>query len=62
MLDLSETEDVLKTFTANTVEAIERSIFGSPTYVVNGDMFYGQDRLELIERALNKPFRYDIKK
>ena len=43
-------------YEANTVEAIERSVFGSPTYFVDGDMFYGQDRLELVERALTKPF------
>jgi len=59
---LSETEDILKTFKANTTEAIDRSIFGSPTYIVDGDMFYGQDRLELVERALTKPFQYDTKK
>lgn len=40
----------------NTKEAIERHVFGSPTYFLNGDMFYGQDRLELLERALEKPF------
>ncbi len=43
-------------FKANTDEAIERSVFGSPTYFVDGDMFYGQDRLELVKRALDKPF------
>lgn len=41
---------------ANTAEAIERSVFGSPTYFVEGDMFYGQDHLELIAAALDKPF------
>ena len=41
----------------NTREAIERSVFGSPTYFVDGDMFYGQDHLELVERALERPFK-----
>ena len=62
LLALSETEDILKAFKANTIEAIDRSIFGSTTYIVDGDMFYGQDRLELVERALTKPFQYDTKK
>jgi len=35
----------------NTQEAIERSVFGSPTYFLDGDMFYGQDHLELLEGA-----------
>jgi 2-hydroxychromene-2-carboxylate isomerase len=43
-------------YEANTTEAIERSVFGSPTYFVDGDMFYGQDRLELVDRALSKPY------
>ncbi|SRR6056297_1263969 len=41
---------------ANTDEAIRRSVFGSPTYFVDGDMFYGQDHIELVERALKEPF------
>lgn len=36
----------------NTEEAIARSVFGSPTYFLDGDMFYGQDRLEIIEKTL----------
>lgn len=44
-------------YEANTAEAIERSVFGSPTFFVDGDMFYGQDRLELVERALKQPFK-----
>jgi len=40
----------------NTRDAIARGIFGSPTYFVRGDMFYGQDRLEMVARAIKKPF------
>ncbi len=43
-------------YEANTAEAMERSVFGSPTYFVDGDMFYGQDRLELVERSLRQPY------
>lgn len=45
---------------ANTREAIARSVFGSPTYFVAGDPFYGQDRLDLVERALIRPFASSI--
>jgi 2-hydroxychromene-2-carboxylate isomerase len=44
-------------YEAFTREAIERSVFGSPTYFVAGDMFYGQDRLEMVKRALTRPYR-----
>lgn len=49
-------EDVSSIYAENTAEAIERSVFGSPTYFIDGDMFYGQDRLDMVERALQKPF------
>ncbi len=41
---------------ANTQEAIARHVFGSPTYFVDGDMFYGHDRLFMVERALTQRF------
>ena len=41
---------------ANSEWARRHDVFGSPTYIVDGDAFYGQDRLELIERALQTPF------
>lgn len=33
-------------------EAIDLQVFGAPTYVYNGELFWGQDRLEFLERAL----------
>ena len=30
----------------------EKNIFGSPTYIFNNELFWGQDRLEFLERAL----------
>ena len=48
-------------YRVNTEEAIERSVFGSPTYFVDDDMFYGQDRLEMVERALRKPYASSAK-
>ncbi len=56
LIEAAKTPETGAVLIANTKEAIERSVFGSPTYVVDGDMFYGQDRLELVERAIDKPF------
>ncbi len=36
----------------NTQDAIDRSLFGSPSYVVDGELFWGQDRLEFLQRKL----------
>ena len=57
LLTAAETPEINAVFEANTDEAIERSVFGSPTYFVDGDMFYGQDHLELVERALERPYK-----
>lgn len=39
----------LKTFTE---EAVARGAFGAPTFFVNGEMFFGQDRLDFVAEAL----------
>lgn len=41
-------------FDAFTDEAIERQVFGAPTYVYRQELFWGQDRLDFLERALKK--------
>jgi 2-hydroxychromene-2-carboxylate isomerase len=37
-----------------TDAAIALGIFGAPAFVVDGEMYWGQDRLEFVERALQK--------
>jgi len=54
--DAAQSSAVQAQHQANTDEAIARNIFGSPTYFVGEDMFYGQDRLHMVERALTTPF------
>jgi 2-hydroxychromene-2-carboxylate isomerase len=39
---------------ANTDEVIARGGFGSPTMFVNGEMFFGNDRLPLVREALRR--------
>lgn len=56
LFEAAGAEEIAARYRANTEEAIDRGFFGSPTYVVDGDPFYGQDRLELVARALEKPF------
>ena len=57
LLALAKTTEVTDIYKANTDEVIKRSVFGSPTYFVDGDMFYGQDHLEMVERALERPYK-----
>lgn len=37
-----------------TQEAIDKQVFGAPTYLINGELFWGQDRLDFVDRALAK--------
>ena len=37
---------------ALTQEALAAGVFGAPTYVVDGELFWGQDRLDFLERRL----------
>jgi 2-hydroxychromene-2-carboxylate isomerase len=43
-------------FSQCTEQAIADGVPGSPTYIVDGELFYGQDRLMMVERALERPF------
>ena len=37
---------------AITQEAVERGVFGAPTFFVGGTMHWGQDRLDFVREAL----------
>ena len=39
-------------FEKNTEEAIQRHVFGSPSYVVGDEIFWGQDRLSYLDAYL----------
>lgn len=39
-------------FAANTVEALQQGAWSVPSIVVDGELFYGQDRLEMIDWRL----------
>ena len=40
------------TYDKNIADAIAADVIGSPTYVLNGEVFWGQDRIDLLEDAL----------
>jgi 2-hydroxychromene-2-carboxylate isomerase len=54
-LETMQSDAVKARLRANTQEVIDRGGFGSPTMYVNQtDMYFGNDRLELVEAALKK--------
>lgn len=45
-------EAVKETLKANTDDAVARGAFGAPTFFVGDDMYFGEDRIFLVEHAL----------
>lgn len=45
-------DEVKAALRASTDDALARGVFGAPTFVVDGELFWGQDRLDLVEAAL----------
>ena len=48
----SLTESVAAIYLRNTEEAFAAQVFGVPWFRINGENFWGQDRLEFVEQAL----------
>ncbi len=52
LIKSAETTGVQEQLDKNTDDAIAANVFGAPWYVVDGQAFWGQDRLDFVERAL----------
>ncbi len=48
----SRSPDVQQRYEANTQQAIDAAVFGAPSYVIDGEIFWGQDRLEFVAKKL----------
>lgn len=46
------TGEVARTYAAFTDRAVAAGVFGSPSYVYRGELFWGQDRLDFLEEAV----------
>ena len=52
LLELTQTPAVKERLLANTQRSVERGSFGSPTFFVGDEIFFGKDRLRDVEEAL----------
>lgn len=53
LLDAAESDQVRGRYQADTDEAIARGVFGAPAYLYQEEIFWGQDRLDFLARALD---------
>ena len=52
LLKSSETPSIQAEYDRNTEAAIDAGVFGAPWFVINGEGYWGQDRLDFVDRAL----------
>ena len=53
ILELVQTADVKEELLANTQQSVERGTFGSPTFFVGDEIYFGKDRLRDVEEAIS---------
>jgi 2-hydroxychromene-2-carboxylate isomerase len=52
LLDAADTDAVRSEYHGNTARALAAGVFGSPFYVFADELFWGQDRLDMLEEAI----------
>ncbi|MBA3589359.1 2-hydroxychromene-2-carboxylate isomerase [Methylibium sp.] len=51
-LEASHSQAVQERYETDSQAAVDAGVFGAPSYVVDGEIFWGQDRLDFLERRL----------
>lgn len=51
-LDDAHSQAVHERYEADSRQAIDAGVFGAPSYVIDGEIFWGQDRLDFVARRL----------
>jgi 2-hydroxychromene-2-carboxylate isomerase len=63
LVERSGTDAVSAIYEQNRQDALAADVFGSPAYVLDGEVFWGQDRIELLADALKSgraPYRSQV--
>ena len=45
----AETEEIKNIYLSNSQEAINKGVFGAPSFILDNELFWGQDRLDFLE-------------
>ena len=54
ILEFAQSDVVKKELKKYTEDAIKLSVFGAPTYIIDDQVFWGQDRLDFVERYIKR--------
>ena len=52
LIAAAASDQTSKNLDKNTQHAIDVGVFGAPTYIIDGELYWGQDRLNFVERSL----------
>ena len=52
LLELTQSAPIKEALMAETTRAVERGAFGSPTFFVDGEIWFGKDTLRDVEEAI----------
>jgi len=52
LLEQAEDPAIRQIWDIYTTEALTAGVFGAPTYIFDGEIYWGQDRLDFLDRAL----------
>jgi 2-hydroxychromene-2-carboxylate isomerase len=52
IMELAQQPEIKAALIAQTDTAVARGVFGAPTFFMDGNMYFGQDRLDFVEEAL----------
>lgn len=54
LVERADSDEIRARRDAYTEQALAAGVFGAPSYVLDGEIFWGQDRLDFLERALSR--------
>ena len=52
LIEAAKSEETRAVFAEDTELALHRSVFGAPSYMIDGELFWGQDRLDFVAEKL----------
>ena len=54
LLEMQDTPEIMAAWKASEQEAAERGVFGTPTWIYQDTLSWGQDRLDFLDEALSR--------
>ena len=63
LVERSASDEIGAAYEQNRQDALAADVFGSPAYVLDGEVFWGQDRIDLLADALKSgraPYRSKV--